>query len=168
MDKIPEFKTPKIVRMIRNLSSNWRFSFFTFSKLPIMWFSGAKVKDINEDHVIISIPYRWSTKNPFSSVYFAAQSGAAELSTGIAVLIPAEHFGNMSMLITSFKAEFYKKAQTGLVFVCNDILEAWKAVEKANVLEDGVNITLISNAYNLENELIARFKVEWSIRKRRN
>src|ERR1700712_5460295 len=60
-----------------------KFLFFLITKLPAAYFSGIRVKSADTSQAIVTVPYKWFTKNPFRSTYFACLSMAAEMSTGL-------------------------------------------------------------------------------------
>ncbi|MGB3545398.1 MAG: hypothetical protein WBA17_00375, partial [Saprospiraceae bacterium] len=63
---------------LRDVNTPWkmRLAFF-LRKLPTLFWWGVRVKSATEDRAEVTIPYTWRTQNPFKSVYFAAQAGAA-------------------------------------------------------------------------------------------
>src|SRR4051812_44984537 len=73
-----------------NLKNPFLFKLFLLAKLPLGFFSGMKVKEIDTHHCVATVPYGWMTRNPFKSTYFAALSMAAELSTGALALFSVE------------------------------------------------------------------------------
>ena len=70
----------------KTVRSNFKFKLFMLKQLPSAFFSGIKLIDITEEKAVVTIPYKYLTKNPFRSMYFASQAMAAELSTGILAL----------------------------------------------------------------------------------
>src|SRR6476646_11547024 len=88
-----------------------KFRMFLFSKLPAALFSGVRLKYVDEEKCEVVVPFKWFTRNPFRSTYFACLSMAAEMSTGL--LAMANIYGRkprVSMLITGMEARFHKKA----------------------------------------------------------
>src|SRR5688572_24477216 len=68
------------------ISHPLKFRLFLWKNLPAAYFSGLRVRSANNEEAIVSIPYKWFTRNPFRSTYFACLSMAAEMSTGILAL----------------------------------------------------------------------------------
>src|SRR3982751_1356620 len=98
-----------------------KFNFFMLQKLPAAWFSGLKIKEITTNSCIISVPYKWFTKNPFHSIYFACLSMAAEMSTGILAMSAIyKRTPPISMLVTAVDSHYFKKATGTVHFVCNE------------------------------------------------
>lgn len=139
-----------------------------FSKLPSAWFCGVRLKEIDEKHATVTVPYKWLSQNPFHSIYFACQAMAAEMSTGVLAM---GHLYKMdtpvSMLVTSLHAVFTKKAQSKIYFTCNDGIAIKQAIEQAISTGDAQKVTACSSGYNAKGELIGEFKIEWSFKTRR-
>jgi len=140
------------------------FGYFLFD-LPGAFFFGLRVKSIDMERSVVQVPYRWSTKNPFQSIYFAALSAAAELSTG-ALALAAVDGKSMSMLVTKVQGEFLKKAKGVTFFECNDVAALIEAVEFARNNEQGSTVTLQSTGKNEQGEVVAVFNFQWSFRKK--
>src|SRR5436190_24322650 len=60
-----------------------KFRMFLFSKLPSAFFSGVRVRSIDDNKTVVTVPYKWFSQNPFKSTYFACLAMAAEMSTGL-------------------------------------------------------------------------------------
>jgi len=140
---------------------NWYF----LLHLPGAFFFGLKVNTINYEKSIIEVPYRWSTKNPFRSIYFAALTAAAELSTGILALAAIEG-KSISMLVTKVQGEFLKKAKGITFFECNEVAALRDAVQIAHDNAQGSVVTLKSTGRNQQGEIVAEFKFEWSFKQK--
>jgi len=159
-----DFDSPGTKKLVNRLRNPLLFKLYCLNKLPMAWFAGLAVEGISPEEIKIKLPYRWSTKNPFRSVYFAAQTAAAEMSTGLAVLLPVQHAGNISMLVTNTEANFMRKATSDLVFVCTEVPKAWKLVEKAIDTNAGQKALLRSEGIDKEGNVVSEFFFEWSVK----
>ena len=63
-----------------------KINLFNMLKLPAAYFTGIRVKAIDEKSCTVSVKHRWVNQNPFKSMYWAVQGMAAELSTGALVM----------------------------------------------------------------------------------
>src|SRR4051812_20355792 len=82
-----------------------KFRMFLLSKLPSAYFTGVRVKDANEKKCITTVPYKWFSKNPFRSTYFASLAMAAEMSTGALALAHLyKRKPSVSMLLVKLEA----------------------------------------------------------------
>ena len=142
----------------------WRL--FTTKQLPSLGLWGVKVRALDAEACTVTMPYGWRSQNPFRSVYFAAQAGAAELSTGALALLHLEGKPRTSMLVTQFDSKYYKKASDTLTFVCADGAAIAEAV--AGTLADGEGRTVVArSAATLPDGAVAsEFWVTWSFRRK--
>ncbi|HMQ47834.1 MAG TPA: DUF4442 domain-containing protein [Saprospiraceae bacterium] len=159
--------TSRLSSFIRQLNTPWKIRLFFLSKLPSCWFWGVRVKHCDAEKSEVSIPFKWSSKNPFKSTYFAALCGAAELSTGLLALIALHEKEPVSMLVTQVEAHFYKKAAGKTYFRCQEgkLIEA--CVQDAINSGEGHQIQVSSLGYNEQNELVCEVKLTWSFKRKR-
>ena len=142
-----------------------KFRLFLWQKLPAAYFSGLKVSYADEEKAEVSIPYKWFTRNPFRSTYFACLSMAAEMSTGILALSNIyQRTPKVSMLVVAVEGKFYKKAIGKTKFVCKDGQSIMQSIQLA--IDSGAPQTIraVSSGFNEQNELIAEFWVTWSFK----
>jgi hypothetical protein len=161
---VPASTSSRFYSLVRNPLS---FRLFMMKKLPAAWFSGLKLVEITEQKCVISIPYKWFTKNPFRSTYFACLSMAAEMSTGIPAMANVyKRDPQVSMLVISIEGKFYKKA-TGLTrFICEDGLLIRDTVEAAIQTSEPQTFKSVSKGYNENGEPVAEFWISWSFRRK--
>jgi hypothetical protein len=138
---------------------------FLLWKLPAAFFSGVRIREINGERAVVSVPYKWLTKNPFRSTYFASLAMAAEMSTGVLGLIHVyKKVPAVSMLITGMEATYFKKATGRTFFVCEDGKDILKVIESAIVSGEPKSITVKSTGTAKDGELIAEFRFTWSFK----
>jgi hypothetical protein len=150
---------------VQKISSPIRFGFFLATKLPAAFFVGLKLKEINTHSCSINVKHTWFSKNPFKSVYFAAEAMAAEMSTGLLAFGHIyQRSPKVSMLVVHMEASFLKKGTGKLVFTCND----GDAIEQsiAETMRTGEGVALISKSIgkNEQGETVAEFKFTWSFK----
>src|SRR5436305_14248654 len=106
---------------IRSLKHPFKFRMFLLSRLPNAFFAGVRIRNIDENRCEVTVPFKWFTKNPFRSTYFACLSMAAEMSTGILAMGNIyQRLPKISMLVVSVEGNFFKKAKGITKFVCED------------------------------------------------
>src|SRR5580698_8202201 len=109
-----------------------KFRMFLFAKLPSAFFSGVRIKDIDETKCIVTVPYKWFSQNPFRSTYFACLAMAAEMSTGTLGLMHIyKRNPAISMLVIKLEANYFKKAVGITTFTCNDGKGIQQTIENA-------------------------------------
>lgn len=104
---------------------------FYLAKLPALSFYGISVLKLDASSCEINLPFTWRTQNPFQSIYFGAQTSAAELSTGALLLRAISGQPALSMLVVGMEGQFSKKAKADLRFTCPDGPVVAQAVERA-------------------------------------
>ena len=117
--------------ILKRYNSSAKMRYFFIKDLPTLWWWGVRVEQATPASVGVSVPYGWRTQNPFQSTYFAAQSGAAELSTGLLVLLAAQgESRRISTLVVNFEAQFTKKATERVTYTCQMGEEIFAAVHR--------------------------------------
>jgi len=153
-------------KYLKTINNPIKFFGFMLFRLPSLLFWGIRVKNMDNDHCQIHIPFNWRTKNPFKSIYFAALSGAAELSTGLLVQKNVFENGTFSMLVVESIANFHKKADTDIVFSCDQGREVnafFATLDKPNA---SGTLLLTSVGRNKNNQIVAEFKFKWSLKRK--
>jgi len=149
----------------RQMTSPLKFRMFLLSKLPSAYFSGVRVKSLDENKCEVTVPFKWFSQNPFRSTYFACLSMAAEMSTGALALghlykrDPA-----VSMLVVKTEGEYFKKATDKTTFNCEDGLAIKKMIEEAVATGEPRTVRARSTGKNKAGEIVAEFFITWSFK----
>ena len=149
----------------KQMSTPLKFRMFLLSKLPSAYFSGVRVKSLDEHKCEVTVPFKWFSQNPFRSTYFACLSMAAEMSTGALALghlykrKPA-----VSMLVVKTEGEYFKKATDKTTFVCEAGSEIQKTIEEAVATGEGKTIRVKTIGKNKAGDVIAEFYITWSFK----
>ena len=159
--KNKEIGINKIIRIF----TTWRFVFFLIWKLPMGFLARLRVPILDSEKSNVVVPYNYWNKNPFKSMYFAVQAMAAELSTGVLTIIHTDG-KNISMLVTSLKAEYYKKATTKVNFVCLDGKKVLTAVEAVIETGEAQKCVMNSKGYDTNGVCVSEFEIVWSLKQR--
>ena len=113
-----------------------KYTFFLFFQLPSAFFCGVRLKYLDSFKSIVSINHSWFNKNPFKSIFWAAQGMAAELTTGSLIKNAIKESGvNVSYLVVENKSSFYKKATGKIIFECNqgkELQDLFNSFDKDN------------------------------------
>jgi hypothetical protein len=142
-----------------------KFRMFLFSKLPSAYFAGVRVKSFDESHTEVTVPYKWFSKNPFRSTYFACLAMAAEMSTGLLAMLNTYHSKPViSMLVTGLEANYFKKATGITTFSCEDGKAITAVVNDAIATGESKLIKARSTGRNDNGELVAEFFITWSFK----
>lgn len=150
---------------IKKMTNPFIFWFGMLLKLPSAIFWKLRVKNISLEKCEISIPYFWRSQNPFKSIYFAAMAGAAELSTGALCQLAMAGKGKFSMLVVDFRAEYHKKANKKITFTCDQGMDVLELIDSL-AIGDSKQLTMVSTGTSPEGEMVARFFVTWSFKRK--
>ncbi len=151
------------------LRSPLKFRWFLFTRLPAALFSGVRIKSITDEKCVVTIPYKWFSRNPFGSTYFACLAMAAEMSTGALVMAHVyKRKPSVSMLVTEMSAEYYKKAVGITTFICKDGKALRHAVEEVIEINGSSAITVKAIGTSEKGELVAEFSFTWSLKVRKS
>lgn len=154
-------------QFIRFSKNSLQFRFFLLSKLPSAFFSGIHIKSLDEAKCEVSVPYRWFTRNPFKSTYFACLGMAAEMSTGaLSMAHVHKRDPSISMLVVKTEAFFYKKATGKTVFVCDEGLRIRETIDQAVLDGEGKTVAVKTTGLAESGERIAEFLITWSFKAR--
>jgi len=150
---------------IQKMKHPLTFRLFLFSKLPAAYFAGVRIREIDEQHCIVSVPYKWLSQNPFRSTYFACLSMAAEMSTG--ALAMAHLYRSeppISMLVTKVESEYFKKATGRSYFTCTDGNLFQQAIADCITNNEPRTVKARSVGKNTSGEIVAEFHITWSFK----
>ncbi|HMO63522.1 MAG TPA: DUF4442 domain-containing protein [Ferruginibacter sp.] len=136
---------------------------FLLLQLPSAFFSGVRVKSFDPDKAVVTVPYRWFSKNPFRSTYFACLAMAAEMSTGLlGMLHTYKSQPAVSMLVTGLEAVYHKKATGITSFTCSDGAAIAAAISGAKLTGEATSFKAYSKGVNEDGDLVAEFYITWS------
>src|SRR5258705_12936104 len=131
---------------------------FLLSKLPSAYFTGVRIKEVDEKKCVTTVPYKWFSKNPFRSTYFASLAMAAEMSTGALALAHLyKRKPSVSMLLVKLEAEYFKKATDITTFICRDGELLQKAIQESIATGEARNIKANSTGTNKTGETVAKY-----------
>lgn len=136
-------------------------------KLPSAFFTGVRVKTINDKSCQTTVSLSWINQNPFKSMFWAIQGMAAELSTGLLIMNKIKNSGhNISMLVLHNKASFYKKGKGKLHFSCDQGNEIDHIIQAAINTGEGQTLKLVSKGINTDQICVSEFEFEWTLKRR--
>ena len=142
-----------------------KITFFTFLKLPSVFWLGIRVKSMDHQSCYVAVRHRWVTQNPFKSIFWAVQGMAAELST-VAMVMRCIKDSNkkISMLVANNKATFYKKATGKITFTCNDGKLIEQTIKDAVLSGQVKTCWMKSEGVNEDGTLVSVFEFEWTLK----
>ncbi len=159
--------SPAIKKFIDQVTHPILFRFFLLGKLPLALIARTRIKSLDTQEAKVSIPYGWLNKNPFNSTYFAALSMAGEMATGLLGLMAVRTASQPVLIIVSgMKSTFSKKAVGVTTFTCSQGHLFFEAVEQTLRTGEAVTVSSTSIGRDEKGMEVARFVVDWSIKKK--
>lgn len=146
-----------------------KFRYFLLKKLPSAYFCGVRLKYADHTQAQVTVPYKWFSKNPFNSIYFACLSMAAEMSTGILAMMNTwKKEPSISMLVIKTEAVYTKKATGACTFTCEDGVMIEQAVKEAAASGKNTTIAARSKGIDEKGDIVAEFVITWSFKAKSN
>jgi len=165
MELIASKERLDIYKAFQNKVTSFKFKIFLLKELPSAFFSGVRVKSLNNTTCVTTVPFKWFSQNPFHSTYFACQAMAAELSTGLPAIMAIENRNpRISMLVVDMEATFTKKAVAITSFYCEDVTTIVNAVEKAIATKEGQTVKAKVVGKDDDGNEISTFSFTWSFK----
>ena len=110
--------------------------FFGLTKVPLIFFVAPTVVRLDDEQCIVKIPLNRRTKNHLNSMYFGVLATGADLAGGLVAMKEiAESKKKVALSFKDFHAEFLKRAEGDVHFICTQIPEIKKFV--AEVIASG-------------------------------
>ena len=152
---------------IRQVLSPSKLRLFFLQKLPMAWLAGLRLRELTPEAATVTIGYKYLTKNPFRSIYFACLAMAAELASGIQGMLHVQGMGRVSMLVVGLGAEFQKKAVGTIAFHCADGAAIATAIAESCATGEGRTVECTSTGRDEAGDVVAVFRVTWSFKAKR-
>jgi hypothetical protein len=138
---------------------------YLLGKLPAAFFSGVRIREIDEQHCVVTVPYKWFSQNPFRSTYFACLAMAAEMSSGsLARAHVYKRKPAVSMLVVMFEASYFKKATGRTRFECRDGDLLKNTIEKAMTTGEPQVCVTTATGVNQQGDKVAECLITWSFK----
>ena len=118
------------MRLNSLFKANLALKLFSFTKIPIIGFIGPKVIQLDNDKCVLRIMLKRRTKNHLNSMYIGVLSVGADLACGMLGLYHIRESGkNITLVFKDMKADFLKRPDKDVNFICIQGEEVKKIVE---------------------------------------
>jgi len=112
--------------------ATWKLWAFGFFKIPLLFFVTPRVVRATTEEVEIKIPLKRRTRNHLRVMYIGALVVGADCAAGLMALNEAEKSGEkIALLFKDFKADFLKRAESDVHFICRDGEKIRQQVQEA-------------------------------------
>ncbi len=151
----------------RALKTNRLIRLFGVTKVPMIWYCRPKVIEHNDEKIEIQIPLKRRTKNHLGSMYFGVLAVGADITGGFLAMDPIQDSGrNIALIFKDFKADFLKRPEGDVHFICKDGLAIKELVDKVTHSTERHNYKLNIEAIvpSISSEVVARFELTLSLK----
>lgn len=142
---------------------------FGLLKIPVLFFVGPSVEEISDEKIVVKIGLNRRTQNHVGSMYFGVLAAGADAACGLLAmrLIDDRAGGKVSLIFKDFNAEFLKRAEGDVHFVCTEGVQILEAVQKAKETRERQNlpVQVVATVPSLTGEEpVARFVLTLSLK----
>lgn len=142
---------------------------FGLLKVPMLFYARPRVLALSDAHIVVSVPFRRRNRNHLGSMYFGALCIGADCAVGALALHHIRAGGvPVSLIFKDMQAEFHKRAEGEVHFICEQGREIAALVARAGASEERVtqSFTVTATVPSLDHEPVATFKLTLSLKRR--
>ncbi|WP_245326195.1 DUF4442 domain-containing protein [Hymenobacter wooponensis] len=156
--------TPRMAQFRRTIQNPMKLRLFMLRSLPMAYLAGLRVRSLTLEEATVTVPFKYLTKNPFRSIYFACLSMAAEMASGLLAMMHVQSGSPVSMLVVGMEAEFTKKAVGLIAFTSTDGAAVAQAMAESRQTGEGRTVVCTSTGLDQAGDVVAIFRITWSFR----
>ncbi len=147
----------------------WQILLFGLTQVPLIFYCRPKVVSISVSKLEIKIKLNRRTKNHLNSMYFGVLAVGADVTGGfLAMRYIQASTSKIALIFKDFKAEFLKRAEGDVHFVCEDGIAIQNLVREAEETGERQNlpVQIIATVPKISDEPVAKFILTLSIKKK--
>jgi len=152
------------------LQATLRMRMFGLWKIPLIFYVRPSVVAINQEKIIVKIPFRRRNKNHLGSMYFGTMCVGADCSGGLlAMKLIDESPSGISLIFKDLTADFLKRAEGDTYFTCTQGKEIGALVEatsRSDERQEMVMTIVATVPEKFGEEPVATFDMTLSLKKR--
>jgi hypothetical protein len=155
---------------ISSLKANLFLKAYGLFKIPLLAYVGPKCLELSRTRSVIRIKLRRRTKNHLNVMYFGALGIGAELSIAITAVASIYESGQrIDFIFKDFKANFLKRCDGDVHFICDEADKVRALIEKAT--KTGERLEGTFKAYSTvpstsDTEKVATYELTLSVKNR--
>ena len=143
----------------------WLLFLLSRFRIPMIGYVRPKLLLLNDTDVELKIKLRRRSRNHLNSMYFGALAIGADVAAGIHTFYFAEKMNKrVSFAFKGIKGDFLKRAESDVIFKCNQGELIREAIEKSAREQVRVNENVLVEAFDDTNEIVATFEMLVSVR----
>lgn len=153
----------------KNLKMTALVNAFSAFKIPLLAFVTPKVLELDDSRAVVRVRLDMRTRNHLGVMYFGALAMGAELSIALrAIQTIAESGKKVDFIFKDFQAEFLKRADSHVNFVCEEGKKVAALVQKTILSGERENHTFSGYAYvpSVSDDPVMKYKLTLSVKLR--
>ena len=144
----------------------------TWWQISVICYCRPQIIHLDDEYCKLRIPLNWRTRNHVQSMYIGVFTVGADLTGGLLTLRSIQKRKQKVVLIfKDFNANFFKRAEKDVIFICRDGVEidhaVQQAVDKGERINLPINITAMLSQ-DTEDDPVANFRLTLSMKDRTN
>ena len=144
---------------------------FGWLKIPLLASVRPSVVELSETRCVVKVPLRRWSKNHLGSMYFGALAIGADCAGGLLAMDQIKRSGGkVSLVFKAFQAQFLKRPESDVYFICEEGQTIRDQVRRALASEERITEPMrIQAAVRLPGgafELVAEFTLELSLKRK--
>jgi len=155
---------------LQKFKNNLFLSMYAWTKIPLIGFCSPRVLEADGEKTVLKVPLNWRTKNHLGAMYFGALAIGAELCIAMLAVKKIQESGQrIDFLFKDFKADFLKRAEGDVHFICEQAQIVIEQIESAKHSEERINRTMTAYAIVPSvsmTEKVATFELTLSVKRR--
>lgn len=134
-------------------------------KIPMVGYVRPRLIAADSEQISVKMRLRRRTRNHLKSMYFGSMSVGADLAAGLyTYYVAGENYKRMSFVFKSMSAEFHRRAETDVLFICREGKKLEQAVTQALESGERVHETVEVLVQDQEGEIAATFQMTVSVK----
>ena len=146
---------------------------FGLTKIPMLFFISPTVVELTDRRCEVRVPLNRKTRNHLRSMYFGTLCAGADCAGGLIAMKLIHEKAKaqkvkISLVFKDFKAEFLKRADGDVHFICEEGADIHALVEKAAESSDRENMTVhvIATVPSRSPDPVAKFELTLSLKRK--
>ena len=148
---------------------NFQLFLFGLVKVPMISYCRPRLITISENKLELKIKLNRRTKNHLNSMYFGALSVGADVTGGFLAMNTIQSSkANIALIFKDFHAEFLKRAEGDVHFICNEGKSIRQLVNKTEESGERENlaVNIIAKVPSISDDIVAKFVLTLSLKKK--
>ncbi|MFZ3229484.1 MAG: DUF4442 domain-containing protein [Pseudobdellovibrio sp.] len=155
---------------MKQMRDNLFLSVYAWTKIPLIGFCAPRVVEATNERTVLKIKLGFRTRNHLGAMYFGALAIGSELCIAMLAVKKIQESGErIDFLFKDYKAEFLKRAEGDVLFICEQAQIVVDQIEEAKNSVERINRTM--KAYAIVpsvslTEKVATFELTLSVKRR--